>query len=428
MKNLIILAVLLLSANISYGLNIEDSIKSTIKNNLKVKIALEKLNESREILTFASSSKLPTVTSTISGTYSNSDISTTTSSTTPETFKDSYKIVVTQNIYDYGINNLEIQRSQILYDNEIIIFKSTIQDLILDAINGYLTVINYDKSLEENTKNYDSVSQALEETKTRYDIGSATLYDLQNAEASFASASTNLFIAKQNLIIGKKSFKKIVGIAPINLEEILEFDLVSNIEDIIKKSLMNNFNLLLISNDIKDKKILSLKEKKSKKPNLDITGTGQYSNGSRMEKGTENTSGSVALTLTIPLFQKGQDDSNIRKFNSQVMQAEMKLEDEKENLEILIFNTFKDFKINQSQMNSNKIIIKSIETSLNSLEEEYRLGTKTISNLVEEEEKLLNANVNFLNSRKNYLINYFKLKSLDGSLIKLFEDYLPPIN
>lgn len=428
MKNLIILAVLLLSANISYGLNIEDSIKSTIKNNLKVKIALEKLNESREILTFASSSKLPTVTSTISGTYSNSDISTTTSSTTPETFKDSYKIVVTQNIYDYGINNLEIQRSQILYDNEIIIFKSTIQDLILDAINGYLTVINYDKSLEENTKNYDSVSQALEETKTRYDIGSATLYDLQNAEASFASASTNLFIAKQNLIIGKKSFKKIVGIAPINLEEILEFDLVSNIEDIIKKSLMNNFNLLLISNDIKDKKILSLKEKKSKKPNLDITGTGQYSNGSRMEKGTENTSGSVALTLTIPLFQKGQDDSNIRKFNSQVMQAEMKLEDEKENLEILIFNTFKDFKINQSQMNSNKIIIKSIETSLNSLEEEYRLGTKTISNLVEEEEKLLNANVNFLNSRKNYLINYFKLKSLDGSLIKLFEGYLPPIN
>ena len=79
-------------------------------------------------------------------------------------------------------------------------------------------------------------------------------------------------------------------------------------------------------------------------------------------------------------------------------------------------------------MNSNIIIIKSIETSLDSLKEEYDIGTKTISDLVEEEEKLLNANVNFLNSKKNYLNNYFKLKSLDGSLIYLFEEYLPSIN
>ena len=57
-----------------------------------------------------------------------------------------------------------------------------------------------------------------------------------------------------------------------------------------------------------------------------------------------------------------------------------------------------------------------------------KLGTKTIKDLVEEEEKLLNANVNFLNSKKDYLLNYFKIKSLDGSLIKLFDKYLPSIN
>ena len=45
-----------------------------------------------------------------------------------------------------------------------------------------------------------------------------------------------------------------------------------------------------------------------------------------------------------------------------------------------------------------------------------------------EEEKLLNANVNYLNSKKDFLLNYFKLKSLDGSLIQLFEQYLPEIN
>ena len=428
MKNLLIISIIIFSFNNLYALNIDESIKSTIENNPKVKIAIEKINESKEIVVFAKGSKLPTITSTLSGTYSNSDTETANVSSTPETFTDSYKITVTKNIYNFGISDLEIERSKILLNNELIIFKSTIQDLILDAINGYLTVINYEKSLEANKKNYDSVNQALEETKTRYDLGSATLYNLQNAEASFALSKTNLFIAKQNLLISMKTFKKIVGTEAVNLEDILKFNSNLDLKNIVKNSVKNNLNLHLISNDIKNLEILILKEKKSKKPTLDITGTGLYSNAGRLESGTEKTSGSIALTLTIPLFQKGQDNSDIRKYQSQKLQAEMKFEDEKENLEILISNTFKDYLINREQMKSSEIVIRSIETSLNSLKEEYEIGTKTITNLVEEEEKLLNANVSLLNTKKNYLLNYFKLKSLDGSLINLFEGYLPAFN
>ena len=76
-------------------------------------------------------------------------------------------------------------------------------------------------------------------------------------------------------------------------------------------------------------------------------------------------------------------------------------------------------------MKANLSIIESIDTSLSSLKEEYIIGTKTITDLVEEEEKLLNANVNYLNSKKEYLLNYFNLKSLEGSLVNIFEEYLP---
>ena len=428
MKIFFLLIILIFFVKNTYALDIDESIKSTIKNNLKVKIALERINESRELVIYATGEKLPTITSVISGTYLNSESTTITGSTSPERFTDSYKIIYSQNLYDFGISELEIERSKIIFNDELILFNSTIQDLILDAINGYLTVINYEKSLEANKKNYDSAYLALEETKTRFNIGSATLYDLQNAEASFVLTTTNLFEAKQNLLISKKSFEKIVGMKPINLVDVLEANSNLKIDAIIQNALKNNLDLLLISNDIVNKEILVLKEKRSKKPSLDLTGTGLYSDSGRIDSGTETSSGSIALTLTIPLFQKGQDNSNIRKYQSQILQAEMKLKDEKENLEILILNTFKDYQVNLSQMNSNIIVIKSVETSLNSLQEEYKIGTKTISDLAVEEEKLLNAKVDYLNSKKNYLINYFKLKSLDGSLINLFEDYLPKVN
>ena len=49
-------------------------------------------------------------------------------------------------------NKLEIERSKILFENEVLNFSDNIQNLILDAINGYLTVINYEKLLD-TTKN-----------------------------------------------------------------------------------------------------------------------------------------------------------------------------------------------------------------------------------------------------------------------------------
>ena len=422
-----ILFFIFLSSNLN-ALNIDEAIKSTILNNPKVKIAIEKLTESKELISYAYGSKKPTLTSTISGTYANADKNTSTASTTPEILTDKYQLTLSQNLYDAGYNELEIARSKILFNDEVIQFKITLQSLILEAIEGYLTVINYEKSLEANQKNYDSVSKAFEETKTRFDLGSATLYDLQNAEASFATASSNLFAAEQNVQISNKSFKRIVGLQAINLENVLNINNLVNLSNTIETAMDQNLNLLLAKSDIENKKILLLKEKKSKKPSLDISGTAEYSDSGRVDSGTELTQGSVALTLTIPLYQKDQDNSNIRKYHSQILQSEIYLEDFREDILILIYNTYKDLQISESNMSSNQIVIQSIETSLNSLNEEYNIGTKTITDLVNEEEKLLNANVNYLNSKKNYLTNYFKLKSLDGSLIKMFEHYIPVTN
>jgi len=422
-----ILFFIFLSSNLN-ALNIDEAIKSTILNNPKVKIAIEKLTESKELMSYAYGSKKPTLTSTISGTYANADKNTSTASTTPETLTDKYQLTLSQNLYDAGYNELEIARSKILFNDEVIQFKITLQSLILEAIEGYLTVINYEKSLEANQKNYDSVSKAFEETKTRFDLGSATLYDLQNAEASFAIASSNLFAAEQNVQISNKSFKRVVGLQAINLEDQLNINNLVNLSNTIETAMDQNLNLLLAKSDIENKKILLLKEKKSKKPSLDISGTAEYSDSGRFDSGTELTQGSVALTLTIPLYQKDQDNSNIRKYHSQILQSEIYLEDFRADILILIYNTYKDLQISESNMSSNQIVIQSIETSLNSLNEEYNIGTKTITDLVNEEEKLLNANVNYLNSKKNYLTNYFKLKSLDGSLIKMFEHYIPVTN
>ncbi len=422
----LVLILLFFYSKSSLGLSIDESVKSTITNNLKVKIAFEKLKENKEVIEVAIGKKLPTVTGTISGTYSNSD---TTSAagviTTPETFTDKYKITITQNLYDGGEKNLEIESSKLIYENAVINFYKTVQDLSLTAVEGYLTVINYEKSLKASEKNFDSVSRFLEEVKLKYELGSATITELKNAESAFSIAETNLFSAKQNYKISLKTFKSIVGKEAINLENYINIEDDLDFEKILSEVYKNNFNILIAKNNIKIKKLDLSKEKSSNRPTLDITASTEYSDGSRIDAGTENTNASIGLTLTIPIFQQNIDKSDIRKINSQILQTEIEFEDLKESLNIEVSNYYKNYLVSKSNLNTSLLTIDYANTLLESTQEEYNLGTKSITDLIEAETNLLNVNVEYFNANKNYLINYFNLLALDGSLIKLFEEYLP---
>ncbi len=428
MRFLILLLVFIYSKSL-FALTIDDSVKSTIANNLKVKIAFERLNESKETIEVAIGKKFPTVTGTISGTYSSNDtISAAGISTTPETFTDKYKISITQNLYDGGEKNLEIERSQIIYENAVINFYKTVQDLSLTAVEGYLTVINYEKSLEASKKNFDSVVRFLEEVKLKYELGSATITELKNAESAFSIAETNLFSAEQNYKVSLKTFKSIVGKEAINLEDYVNIEDDLNFESILSEVYKNNFNILIAQNNIKIKELDLSKEKSSNRPSLDITASTEYSDGSRIDAGTENTNASIGLTLTIPIFQQNIDKSDIRRINSQIFQTEIELEDLKESLNIETSNYYKNYLISKSNLNTSLLTIEYANTLLQSTQEEYNLGTKSITDLIEAETNLLNVKVEYFNANKNYLINYFNLLALDGSLIKLFEEYLPNYN
>ena len=420
--------IFLLFANSVFAIDIDEAIKSTIEKNPKVKIAYEKLIESRELIENAYNEKLPTITGTISGTYSTSDSTTSTATTTPETFTDKYKLSLSQNLYDAGEKDLEIERSKLLFDREVINFNVTIQNLILSAIEGYLTVINYEKSLEASNKNFDSVSRFLDETKTKFDLGSATLYDLQNAESAYAIAETNLFIAQQNYEVSKITFNRIVGLKAINLEDVIDLDRNINLNSFLENVEKNNYSLALLNNDIGNSNLLLAKEKLNNKPSLDLSTSVEYSDSGRIDSGTEKTNGTIGLTLTIPIFQQNNDKSDIRKYQSQLLQAELTLDDAKQDLSIQASNLYKNYLISKSNITSNNKQIESIQTSLESIQEEYNIGTKTINELIDAESELLNVKVNLNTSKKDMILNYFNIMALEGSLISSFEKYLPNYN
>ena len=76
---------------------------------------------------------------------------------------------------------------------------------------------------------------------------------------------------------------------------------------------------------------------------------------------------------------------------------------------------------------SAQVQIEANEISLNIIKKEYEAGIRTFTDLIDQEEKLLDAYLYSLNKNKDYLINYFQIFALQGKLIEIFNDYLPKL-
>jgi len=421
-----IIFIFLFNSNNIYALDIAETIKNTVENNLKVKLGLEEINESKELIARAYGNFKPDINLTLTEKQSSTETKTGGSTTTTDKLSDTYSLTVKQNLYNGGRNNLELKKSLLLFDKQLENFNFTLNELILSAIRGYLTVKLYEKSLEVTEKNFEVIKKINDDAKKKYDLGVSTLSDLKNAESSFQDANTNLMIAKGDLKIGKETFKQIVGLEPIDLQDLVKFNNSKNKDDIFNTALINNHEINSLEFDIEISKIDLEIYKKVKLPSLDITGDLSY-NDDVSAKGTESTSGSISAQLSIPIFQKGIENSDIRKFQSKLLQNEFKLNDKINDIDLQASILSNNYQIYQSQLIASNSKIESNSITLNVVKQEYESGIKTFTDLINQEELLLQSYLSSFDINNNLLITYFEILALEGQLINEFSEFLPNI-
>ena len=167
-------------------------------------------------------------------------------------------------------------------------------------------------------------------------------------------------------------------------------------------------------------------QKNIKLPSLDLTGDVSYKDDVAA-KGTESTSGSISATLSIPIYQKGIENSDIRKYQSKLLQSEYIINDKKESLELDTSILINNYKIYQSQLESSLVQIEANKILLDVLTKEYESGIKTFTDLIDQEEQLLEAYLYNFSKNKDLLITYFQILAIEGKLVEVFKDYLPKL-
>lgn len=140
-----------------------------------------------------------------------------------------------------------------------------------------------------------------------------------------------------------------------------------------------------------------------------LTGTGQNC-GNQMKS---NLSGSVGVTLSIPIFDNRSAKTAVNKAKMSLQQSELEMADAKSNLELTIQGFWINATTNQQRFKSAQVSVSSAEESYGLLSEQFRLGLKNIVELTNAKTVLLNAQQSRLESKYMtilymQLLNFYK--------------------
>lgn len=158
-------------------------------------------------------------------------------------------------------------------------------------------------------------------------------------------------------------------------------------------------------------------------PTLSLTGgvgtsTNSQSDNEWGKQMKTNFDASAGLTLNIPIFDQRQTKTAVRKARIQQMQAQLDLEEAKDDLYQTLESYWLDAETNQQKLRAAMETEQSEQHSFNLLQEQFNLGLKNIVELMTGKDRLLSAQQNRLQSKYQTLLALQMLKFYRGEALK----------
>lgn len=305
-----------------------------------------------------------------------------------------------------------------------------LQDLMVRVTKAYLAILQDEDNLSFNEANKLAYSQQLDQVKQQYDVGLRTITDVYTAQASYDSAVANYIAAQTALYNDRENLRVITGkyyghIAFLSDDFPLVTPQPADIETWVKISLCQNWSIKASQYGLDSKRHIVKQQFAGHLPTINVQGTLDrlYVDNINGYNALINRNGpgmqvdrQIAVNFYFPVFQGGL-------VTAQTNQAVYNYQAAQQSLEYTIRSTvnvtrqsYMGIIAGISQINADKQAIKSNISSLEGMEASYRVGTTTLVDVLNQQQKLFQAQTKYATDRYTFVNNIFQLKQAAGTL------------
>lgn len=307
------------------------------------------------------------------------------------------------------------------------------QALILRVSNAYFAVLQDEDNLRFASASKKSYSKQLDQVNQQYKVGLKTITDVYTARASYDSSVAKYIAAQTQLSNDNENLRVITGNIYPSLAKLSEqFPLITprpaNIDEWVDTASKQNWSIKA-AQYASDAALHTIKQQfAGHLPTLNAEGIynityNKNTGGSGPVGGllqppgaSQSHNRTVELNLTVPIFAGGQvvAQTHQAQYNYQV--ASQKLEQTVRNTINSTRQSYLSITASISKIAADRQAVKSFQSSLNGMEESYKVGTVTLVDVLNQQEKLLQAQEQYAADRYAYINNLLSLKQAAGTL------------
>ena len=332
--------------------------------------------------------------------------------------------------YTYGIdarqpifrkqNLVQIDQSKIQVsqaDKQLALSK---QDLILRTTQAYFAVLIAQDKIDLIAAQKTAILSQLDQAKANFDVGTATITDVNEAQARYDLIVAQEIAAVNEYQIAQRAIQAITGVIPEKLATVRADIQTTSLEQPMDKWLdvatQNNLNLQIQQDALK----LSEQDIKLAQaghyPTLDAIANynDNYANGNATGTGSELKTGVIGLQFQIPLYQGGAVNSRFRQAVYNKQKARDDVEIARRQVELETQRAYLNLNTSIAQVKAYEQALKSSQSQVDSTKLGYEVGVRTSVDVLNAQQQLFSAKRDLLQARYDYLVNIIRLKAVSG--------------
>ncbi len=323
---------------------------------------------------------------------------------------------ISQPLYRGGRTVAETQQAEATVLAERALLQSTEQTILLNAATAFLNVARDEEVLKLNVNNEQVLRRQLEAAQERFRVGEITRTDVSQAEARLARAIADRVAAEGALQNSRANFINIVGRPPESPQAPGEAVAVPGSLDEIKSVTLTQ-NPTVVASEwtaqaAKDGIDLVFGELL---PTLSLNG--EYGRSlATTQVGSESETLEATLQLTVPLYEAGDAYSRVRAQKHTYGQRRIEADQARRDALETATRGWEDLQAARARIKSFDAQIKASEMALAGVEEEAKVGSRTVLDVLDAEQELFDARVSLVRAQRDEMVAAFQVKSALGQM------------
>lgn len=295
------------------------------------------------------------------------------------------------------------------------------QALIIRVSERYFEVLGRQDALNFATAEHEAITQQLEQTKQRFDVGLSTITDVLESQAAYDLSIASIILAETELANSKERLREIAGryldtLFVLKAETPLVSPDPEDIDQWTKLALDKNPNIVVAKAAVENAGQNIEFQKSGHYPSLDIVGQKNYSSqsDSSFNGSYKVHQDSVSLQFNLPIYSGGAVVSRTREAGYRLDQAMQNQEQQHREVTRQTREAYNKVISGISQVKALQQAVVSSEKALESTEAGYEVGTRTTVDVLNVRRELFGALRDHARSRYDYILSTLRLKQAAG--------------